>query len=324
MCTAISFNAKNHYFGRTLDLEKRFGEKVIITPRNYVFKLKSGGYIDKHYAIIGMAVIVENYPLYFDATNEYGLSIAGLNFVGNAYYSDNLEIDKINLAPYELIPYLLSKCKTVDECDEILKEINLVNIPFNDKLENAQLHWLIADKEKRIVLECMRAGIKIHQNPVGVLTNNPPFEYQIMNLNNYMELSNLEPKNNFSNKIDLKAYSRGMGALGLPGDFSSMSRFVKVVFTKLNSVIPDDEISSVSQFFHILGTVEQVEGCVIFENQFERTQYMSCCDTEKGIYYYKTYENSQITAVKMHSENLDDKALICYDLKYRESINYIN
>ena len=323
MCTAISFNAKGHYFGRTLDLEKRFGEKVIITPRNYVFQLKSGGYIDKHYAIIGMALSIDGYPLYFEGTNEHGLSISGLNFVGNAYYGEAIS-GKINLAPYELIPYLLSKCKTVDECDEILKEINLVNIPFNDKLENAQLHWLIADKDKSIVLECMREGMKIHKNTIGVLTNNPPFEYQIMNLNNYRGLSVSALQNTFSNKIELDVYSRGMGALGLPGDFSSMSRFVKVAFTKLNSVIPVDKISSVSQFFHILGTVEQVEGCVIFENQFERTQYMSCCDTEKGIYYYKTYENSQITAVKMHSENLDDKALICYDLKYTESINYIN
>ena len=323
MCTAISFNAKGHYFGRTLDLEKRYGECVTITPRNYVFNFKMEEATESHYAIIGMAVIVENYPLYFDATNEYGLSIAGLNFVGNAYYGEAIS-GKINLATYELIPYLLSKCKTVDECDEILKEINLVNIPFNDKLENAQLHWLIADKEKSIVLECMREGMKIHKNIIGVLTNNPPFEYQMMNLNNYMGLSNLDPKNTFSNKIELKAYSRGMGGIGLPGDFSSISRFVKVAFTKLNSVIPDDEVSSISQFYHVLGTVEQVEGCVIFENQFERTQYMSCCDTEEGIYYYKTYENSQITAVKMHSENLDDKELVCYDLKYSESINYIN
>lgn len=324
MCTAISFNAKNHYFGRTLDLEKRFGEKVIITPRNYVFKLKTGGYIDRHYAIIGMALSIDEYPLYFDATNEHGLSIAGLNFVGNAYYSDNLEADKINLAPFELIPYLLSKCKTVDECEEILKEINLVNIPFNDKLENAQLHWLIADKEKSIVLECMREGMKIHQNPVGVLTNNPPFEYQIMNLNNYMGLSVSAPQNTFSDKIELDVYSRGMGAIGLPGDFSSASRFVKSAFVKLNSVMPTTEKESINQFFHIMGAVEQVEGCVIFENKFERTQYTSCCDTDRGIYYYKTYENNQITAVKMYSENLDDKELTCYDLKYDESINYIN
>ena len=324
MCTAVSFNAKNHYFGRTLDLEKRFGEKVIITPRNYVFKLKSGEHIDRHYAIIGMALLVDEYPLYFDGTNEHGLSVAGLNFVGNAYYGDSIEKNRINLAPFELIPYLLSKCKTVDECEEILKEINLVNIPFNDKLKNAQLHWLIADKNKSIVLECMNDGMKIHQNPVGILTNNPPFEYQIMNLNNYMGLSISAPQNTFSDKIELDVYSRGMGAIGLPGDFSSASRFVRAAFVKLNSVVPNSEKESVNQFFHIIGAVEQVEGCVIFENKFERTQYTSCCDTDRGIYYYKTYENNQITAIDMHREHLDDRKLIPCDLILTEQIKYLN
>ncbi|MBO5716166.1 MAG: choloylglycine hydrolase [Clostridia bacterium] len=323
MCTAISFNAKGHFFGRTLDLERRFGECVTITPRNYVFKFKTGEVIKNHHAIIGMAAIVEDYPLYFDATNEHGLSIAGLNFVGNAYYGKANE-QKINLAPYELIPYLLSKYKCVDECICALKEINLVDAQFNKNLENGQLHWLISDKNKSIVVECMRDGTKIHQNPVGVLTNNPPFEYQMMNLNNYMGLSNIDPQNKFSDKIILKKYSRGMGALGLPGDFSSASRFVRVAFAKLNSVNPLSENESISQFFHILGTVEQVEGCVIFDNRFERTQYTSCCDTERGIYYYKTYENSQISAINMYRENLDIHNLICYDLIFTEQIKYIN
>lgn len=323
MCTAISFNAKGHYFGRTLDLEKRYGERVTITPRNCVLKFKSGEIIQWHHAIIGMAAVVENYPLYFDATNERGLSIAGLNFVGNAYYGEAVK-EKINLAPYELIPYLLAKYESVDECAKVLKEINLVDTKFNENLENGQLHWLIADKDKSIVVENMRDGMKIHQNSIGVLTNNPPFEYQMMNLNNYIGLSNIDPQNTFSDKVNLQIYSRGMGALGLPGDFSSTSRFVKVAFTKLNSVIPADEISSVSQFFHILGAVEQVEGCVIFGGKFERTQYMSGCNTERGIYYYKTYENSQINAIDMYRENLDSQELICYDLIFSEKINFIN
>lgn len=323
MCTAISFNAKKHYFGRNLDLEKRFDEKVTITPRNYPFEFRFGELLKEHYAIIGMAMVSDDYPLYFDGTNEKGLSIAGLNFVGNSYLGE-LASNKINLAPYELIPYLLGKYGSVAECVEILKDINLIDVSFNPKLQNAELHWIISDERECIVLENMREGMKIYKNPVGVLTNNPRFEYHLMNLNNYMGMSNLDLENRFSNKIQFDKYSRGMGGIGLPGDFSSTSRFVRAAFAALNSVTPTRELESVSQFFHILGYVEQVEGCVLVGKEFERTQYSSCCNTREGIYYFKTYENSQISAVKMHNENLDSKDLIWYELSFVPQIRNIN
>lgn len=323
MCTAISFNAKNHYFGRNLDLERRYKESVTITPRNYVFHYKSGEIERKHFAMIGVSMVLDDYPLYYDATNEHGLSIAGLNFVGNAYLGARVP-EKINLAPYELIPYLLGKCKNVDECEEILKDINLVDVPFDKNIKNAELHWLISDENRSIVLECMKDGVKIHPNDVGVLTNNPPFEHQMMNLNNYINLSPKSPRNNFSDKIELNVYSRGMGALGMPGDLSSTSRFVRAAFVKLNSVIPKNELDCVSQIFHILGSVEQQEGSVSVGDKFERTQYTSCCDTSNGIYYYKTYENSQITAINMHNENLDDAFLVSYNMICSQQIRYAN
>lgn len=323
MCTAISFKAKNHYFGRNLDLEFRYDEKVTITPRNFELNFKSINGIKNHYAIVGMATVVDNYPLYYDGTNDRGLSIAALNFVGNASW--NVKNDsKINLSPFEIIPYILSKCASVKEVLPLLNQINIVDIPFNKTLENSQLHWMISDENESIVLECVKDGLKIHKNPTGVLANNPPFEYQMMNLNNYMGLSNGEAKNKFSSSMNLKPYSRGMGALGLPGDLSSQSRFIRAAFTLLNSVKPQDDIGGLTQAFHILNSVEQQEGCVVFDGKFERTQYTSCCDTNRGIYYYKTYENNQINAVDMFKENLDSKELISYELSYKQQIRYIN
>ena len=102
MCTAISFNADNHYFGRNLDLEFCYNETVTITPRNFAFGFRKTNTIKSHYAIIGVATVAENYPLYYDATNEKGLSIAGLNFPENAYYN-RVDDTKINIAPFELI-----------------------------------------------------------------------------------------------------------------------------------------------------------------------------------------------------------------------------
>ncbi len=314
MCTAITYSTKDHYFGRNLDLEYSYKETVTITPRNYPFKFRKVNEINKHYAIIGMAFVDSNYPLYYDAINEKGLGMAGLNFPKNAFYNE-IENDKDNIAPFEFIPWILSQCSNIDDAKKLLKKINIANINFSDNLKASPLHWIIADKNSSITVECVKEGLKIYDNPVGVLTNNPTFDIHMFNLNNYMNLSIEQPVNNFSNKLDFDIYSRGMGALGLPGDLSSASRFVKATFTKMNSLSGDSESESISQFFHILTSVEQQRGCVhMGEDKYEITIYSSCCNMDKGIYYYTTYENSQITAIDMHKENLDGDKLVNFDL----------
>ncbi len=326
MCTAITYKTKNHYFGRTLDYEFSYKETVAITPRNYCFKFRKVKAIENHYSIIGMAFVVGNYPLYYDATNEKGLSIAGLNFPDNAYYGEEIE-GKDNISPFEFIPWVLSQCETISEVKKLLNRINLVNINFSDELPLSPLHWIIADKNCAITVEATKAGLNIYDNPVGVLTNNPPFDYHMTNLSNYMGLSREQVVNHFdgNGKVELKTYSRGMGAIGLPGDLSSASRFVKVAFTKLNAVSGDSEDESVGQFFHIIGSVEQQRGCVhMGNNQYEITIYTSCCNTDKGIYYYTTYGNRQITAVDMHKENLDSDKLVSYELIKEENICFQN
>ena len=324
MCTAATYKTKDFYFGRTLDYEFSYGDEVTITPRNYLFHFIEKEDINNHYAIIGMAHVLEGYPLYYDAINEKGLGMAGLNFVGNAYYNES-KLGKDNITQFEFIPWILSQCSTTKEAKKLIEKINLLNIPFNDKLPLAQLHWIISDKEESITVEAVKEGIKIYENPVGVLTNNPSFDKQMFMLNNYMNLSAGSAENKFSKNLNLNNYSRGMGALGLPGDLSSQSRFVRVAFTKMNSVSGTSEIESVSQFFHILNSVDQQRGCCdLGYGKYEITIYTSCCNTNKGIYYYTTYNNHQITAVDMHKENLDGHELICYPLIVEEQIKKQN
>ena len=236
MCTAVTYKTKDHYFGRNLDLEYSYKETITITPRNYVFDFRRMGKLESHFAMIGMAYVADGYPLYYDAANEKGLSIAGLNFPGNADYKPYCD-GKDNVTPFELIPWILSQCATVSEAERLLSRINLLKENFCDELPLSPLHWIISDKERSITLESVKSGVSIYENPVGVLTNNPTFDYHLFNLNNYMSLTKGEPKNTFAGEKDLalKTYSRGMGAMGLPGDASSMSRFVKAAFVKMNA-----------------------------------------------------------------------------------------
>lgn len=324
MCTAVTYKTKDFYFGRTLDYDFSYKEEVTVTPRKYPFNFRNGETINNHYALIGMAYVTENYPLYYDAINEKGLGMAALNFVGNAHYN-KMEQNKDNVTPFEFIPWILCKCASVKEAKDLLANINIINIPFSKDLPLAQLHWIIADRNEAITVESVKEGLRIYDNPVGVLTNNPPFDEQIFQLNNYMHLTPKEPENHFSDKISLNSYSRGMGALGLPGDLSSGSRFVRASFIKLNSVSGESEKESVGQFFHIMESVDQQRGCCdLGDAKYEITIYTCCCNADKGIYYYTSYNNHQITAVNMFNEQLDNTELIRFPLISGEQIRMQN
>ena len=297
MCTAINFKSKDHYFGRNLDLEYTYQEAVTITPRNYPFRFRMVGEMDTHYAIIGMAYVVDGYPLYYDATNEKGVSMAGLRFAGNAHYPERAE-GKDNVAPFEFIPWVLSQCENMQQVRKLLSRVNLANIDFSAELPSTPLHWMISYKEESLVVESMKDGLHVYDNFVNVMTNNPPFPIQLWNLENQ--------------KV-------------LPGDLSSPSRFVRAAHVLKNSVCGLSEEESVGQFFHILTAVEQQRGCNRMESgQYEITAYSSCCNTDRGIYYYVTYGNRQICAVDMHREDLEGNGVITYGLLKKEQMLFQN
>lgn len=313
MCTAISFTTGDHYFGRNLDLEYALDEAVTIAPRRFRFPFRRMPAMKAHLAMIGVATAVDGYPLYYDATNESGLSMAGLYFPGNAYYPPETP-DRDNVSPFEFIPYILGQCATVAQARTLLARLSLAALPFSDALPLAPLHWIIAGRSESIVVEPTESGLRIHDNPVGVLTNNPPFPYHLTHLSHYRALSSDTPENRFAPDLPLPVYSRGMGGIGLPGDLSSPSRFVRAAFMKAHSLCGSGEQESVTQFFHMLSSVRHLRGSVMVEGKPEITVYSSCCNTDKGIYYYTTYENSQITAVNLHAVDLNGDALAAYPL----------
>ena len=188
MCTAATYYSKDHYFGRNLDLEYSYHETVTIMPRNYSFSIRHEADLESHFALIGMAYVVDDYPLFYDAINEKGLGMAGLNFPDNAYYNE-MKPDVDNISPFEFIPWILGQCATVAEARSMLDRINLINENYSEKLPLSPLHWMIADKTESIVVEQTKSGLHVYDNPVGVMTNNPTFDIQLFELNKYMALS---------------------------------------------------------------------------------------------------------------------------------------
>lgn len=324
MCTAVSWRGNGHWFGRTLDLEGSFGETVTITPRRHPLSFRRTGEWRKHYAIIGMAHISEGYPLYYDGMNEKGLCMAGLNFPGYAMYRP-AEEGRDNVAPFELIPWILGSCATAEEAKKRMEKVNLTDEAFGEKLPLTPLHWMIADGERAVTVETGERGVNVFDNRVGVLANSPPFDVQMLHLSGFMNLSSKPAENRLAPGVDLKKYSRGMGAMGLPGDWSSASRFARAAFALQNAVAGETEEEQVSRFFHILGAVTVPEGCVqLKDGGMVTTRYTSCCSGERGTYYYTTCENRQITAVELLREDVDGEELRCYPLIREEQIRRQN
>lgn len=324
MCTAAKYVSGDFYFGRTFDNDCSYNEELVIVPRRRGFTFTQAGECPAHYAMIGIACVMDGYPLFYDAFNEKGLAMAGLNFVGNAVFGEP-QSQKTNIAVYEFIPWLLCSCATVAEARKALKTVNLTATRFRSDVPIAELHWIIADKADCITVESTATGLNVYDNTPGVLANNPTFPEQLNHLTNYMHLSPRPPRNEFSDKIALKCYSRGMGAMGLPGDLSSESRFVRAAFTALNSPCCTDNVACVNQFFHILGSVSQPRGsCMLDNGKYETTIYTSCGNVSRGVYYYTGYDNHRISAVDMHKANLDGSTLMRFPLVKTEQIYFQN
>ena len=315
MCTALSWLNHHHYFGRNLDLERGYGESVVITPRRFPFKFRYAPAMDEHYAMIGMAAVSNDYPLYFEATNEKGLSMAGLNFPGNAVYAPYAE-GCDNIAPFELIPWLLGQCADIAQVREKLAHVSIVNASFSESLPVSPLHWLIADRNESITLECAREGMKVYDDPYGVLTNNPPFDFHLANISRYMGLNEGTGQNALAPGKPLQSDGLGFGAIGLPGDFSSVSRFVRAVFVKEKALACADENAAVHQFFHMLLAVAMPKGCVLTPGgEYEYTRYSCCCNTDTQTYCYNTYQNLSIRQVELHAADVDGSSLIIHPVQ---------
>lgn len=329
MCTALTIKTKeNHYFfGRNMDLSYSFNQSPIYIPKNYQYLERvSNKLISVKKVILGMGTVIDNYPAMAEAMNESGLACAGLNFEGYAYVEPVPVMNKQNIAPYEFILWVLSNHDTVDEVITNLPNIELVDVPIMPHISIPTLHWMITDKSgKSIVVEKTKEKFTFYNNPVGVLTNNPTFEWHLTNLNEYINLNANYPTSIMWNAKELTPLGIGAGTIGMPGDFASVSRFVRIAYLRAHLPENIEEGQVVSQFFHMLDYVGMVKGGVLTKSQdYDLTLYSSCMDLERGIYYYKNYENNRINVINMHKESTDNDELHVFSYEKNQDFKYQN
>ena len=307
MCTAMK---SGRCFGRTLDLEYGYAEQVVATPRDFPLPMRHRAALTHHHALLGVATVAEGFPLYYDAVNERGLAMAGLNFPHSAVYAPAQEGD---VASFELIPYILGRCATVAEAKAALAEVRVCDTAFSAAFPPTKLHWMVADEAESIVVEAVAEGLRVYRNPIEVMTNESPFPQQVATWSAYAHLTPTEPQ------VTPPHRGRGSGGVGLPGDYTSPSRLVKAAFIAAHSEAEDDPVG---QFFHAMAAVEVPRGCLrLTDGQHVTSRYTSCMDLGETAYYYRTYGCSRIHGVRMVTEG---EALVTYDLPKQNEITWEN
>lgn len=329
MCTGLALETKDglHLFGRNMDIEYSFNQSIIFIPRNFKCVNKSNKKeLTTKYAVLGMGTIFDDYPTFADGMNEKGLGCAGLNFPVYVSYSKEDIEGKTNIPVYNFLLWVLANFSSVEEVKEALKNANIVDIPISENIPNTTLHWMISDiTGKSIVVEQTKEKLNVFDNNIGVLTNSPTFDWHVANLNQYVGLRyNQVPEFKLGDQ-SLTALGQGTGLVGLPGDFTPASRFIRVAFLRDAMIKNDKDSIDLIEFFHILNNVAMVRGSTrTIEEKSDLTQYTSCMCLEKGIYYYNTYENNQINAIDMNKENLDGNEIKTYKYNKTLSINHVN
>lgn len=329
MCTSLTLKSLDdkNFLARTMDFPLTFNESVHLIPRNF----KWNSVADKKeykskYASLGMSIVMNNHPVLADGINEKGLCCATLYFPGFAHYSKELSEKKINLAPYDFVYFVLSNCANLEEVIEKVKMVDFIDVPLSFLGITPPLHWTVTDRSGRsIAIENTIEGLKITENPIGVMTNSPEIGWHLTNLRQYIGANPIQNKEVKWGELNLNAFGQGSGTFGIPGDYTPPSRFIRAAYLKHVSVPANDEIEGVTSIFHILANCEVPKGAVLKDGKdLDFTLYTAAMCSESCTYYYKTYENSQIEAINMLNENLEMLEIKSYHNSKKQQIEYQN
>lgn len=291
MCTVINQTKGYHLFGRTLDMSCAYGEEIVVAPRGFVFPFeKDRSPSSAPLALMGIAHVAGGIPLYYDAFNEEGLCMAALRFPHHAVYHSP-QADKINLASFALMPYLLRSCATMEEALDKLQRVNITPDAFSPSLPATPLHWMLSDAHISVVIESTQRGLCLHTNPYHVMTNAPDFPTQADHWK--------------------KAQATGM----IPLEPSSFSRFARGIYANAHTVSETEPWAAINRFFRVMGTVSQPKGCAKGPDGTPAfTVYTSCGDPKELAYYVTIYESQRVRKVQITRAQMSGKELWRFEM----------
>ncbi|MBO9568946.1 MAG: choloylglycine hydrolase [Cellulomonas iranensis] len=313
MCTGIRFtDAEGHgYLARNLDWTTGYGQRVVVTPTGYAPRSPFGAVPDVRHAVIGMGIVEEGMPLYFDCGNDAGLAVAGLNFPGYADYAPGPRDGATNVAAYELPLWVCSQFSSVDEVVAAAQDLVIVDKPINDRFPSSMLHWIVGDADRAIVLEQTADGLHVHDDDVDVLTNQPGFGWHHENLRNYLNASPAFPEEVVLTRARLHPFGSGAHMRGIPGDYSSPSRFVRVAYAHAHHPVRATEEENVVRAFRTLQQVQMLDGSAAMESgEFETTIYTGLFSSRTSTYYWYTYDDLTIRSVALADHAPDGTELV--------------
>lgn len=316
MCTGIRFTDDdgNLYLARNLDWTTGYGQQVLLTPTGYTPRSPFGAVRGIEHAVLGMGIVEDDTPLYFDCGNDAGLAVAGLNFPGYAEYASGPVDGAVNVAAFELPLWVCAQFATVDEVEAALRDVAIVDRPINDRYPSSLLHWIIGDARRAIVVEYTSAGMQVFDDDVDVLTNQPGFDWHHENLRNYLNVSPDFPEDTLVGRAHLAPFGSGSHMRGVPGDYYSPSRFVRAAYVNSHYPTKGTEEENVSRAFHTLQQVAMVDGCAAMgSGEFEKTVYTGLFSARTQTYYWNTYEDPAVRSVAMADLAASGSGLVLTD-----------
>ena len=331
-CTGLTLKTTdgNYVSGRTLEFGKELLDfEIVAVPKNFRYygtigNNEKGLEWTTKYKQVGFGIV--DYDIIADGINDQGLSCGMFYFPGYAKFQKLTKDNKKNsLSAHELVSWILGNCATVEEVKDKLPKINVIGTELKELSCVPPLHFNVNDKHGHsIVIEYTNGKLTIFDNPIGIITNSPSFDWHLTNLRNFVGLT---PSSNAQidvNGLKLSPFGNGSGAFGLPGDFTPPSRFIRAAFFKLASIPSKNSFQAVCKIFHILNQFDIPEGANIYvtngEKHTEITLWTSASDLKNLKYYFNTHNNRQIQMLELKNIDFEENKLLRFKYINKENI----
>lgn len=308
MCTSMTFRTKENeiFLGRTMDFSYDIQPQFYVTPTEFIWMNSANNLAMKDtYRFIGLGQELDGLLVFFDGVNEHGFAAATLYFAGYAQYDTfTASSSTVQIPSFDFLHYILGNCASIMDLERILHNVSIMGVMDPVTHSIAPLHWIATDRSGRcVVIELTDRGLELIENPIGVMTNSPNFEWHLTNLRNYIEASPVQTPTATWDSVVLTPFGQGGGTIPLPGGYTSPERFVRVAYLKSNVPEANDATEAIISCFHILESVTIPKGAILTnKNTFDYTKYTAFINTKTCEYHYKAYDDLEVHTVSLFEQ----------------------